>query len=101
MDRRLELNQLLRDILGSGNVYFQPPSSVQMSYPAIVYSRDSVKTEYANDLPYLNRNRYKITVIDRNPDSKIPDSIAKLPLSKFSTSFVVDNLNHTIFSLYF
>ena len=30
MAPRLELDQILRDILGSANVYFQPPESVKM-----------------------------------------------------------------------
>ena len=40
MARRLELQNLLANLLGTNNVYFQPPPTVQMEYPAIVYHRD-------------------------------------------------------------
>ena len=32
MDRRLKLHEELCDILGSRNVYFQPPETVKMKY---------------------------------------------------------------------
>lgn len=101
MDRRQELNQILTTILGEGNVYFQPPSSIQLKYPAIIYSLDNVWSKHANDAPYMKRDRYLITVIDRNADSKIPDKIGKLPRSAFSTAFVKDNLHHIAYTLYF
>lgn len=101
MDRRLELNQVLTSILGSENVYFQPPASVTLVYPAIVYKLDSVWGKHANDRPYMKRDRYLITVIDRNPDSEIPDRVGELPRSSFSSAFIKDNLHHTAYTLYF
>lgn len=101
MAPRLELQTLLEGVLESGNVYFQPPASLQMAYPCIVYTRDYIKTKHANDKPYSNRTRYLVTVIDRNPDSDIPMKIAKLPLCTFDRHFAADNLNHDVFNLYF
>ena len=43
MASRLELQTKFENILGSRNVYFQPPASVQMRYPAIVYSRKNIE----------------------------------------------------------
>lgn len=99
MGQRLQLQSLL-EILCE-NVYFQPPSSVQMQYPCIVYNRDFESTQYAGNLPYRRDKRYQVTVIDRDPDSTIPDQVGKLPKSAFVRSFVADNLNHDIFSIYF
>ena len=101
MASRVELNALLEDILGSDRVHFQPPASVRLSYPCIVYSRDNIRTSYAGNAPYALKKRYQVTVIDKNPDSDIPDKIAALPTSSFSTYFTADNLNHHIFNLYF
>jgi hypothetical protein len=97
---RLQLQQLLEDILGSRNVYFQPPPNVVMQFPAIVYRRDNARTEYADNNPYQNTKRYQVTVIDRNPDSDIPDKVARLPMCSYNRFFVVDNLNHDVFNLY-
>lgn len=99
--KRLELQALLIELLGSGNVYFQPPSNVQMQYPCIVYNRDSTSTDFANNHPYRNKKRYQVTVIDRDPDSDVPDKVEALPLCSFNRSFTADNLNHDVFNLFF
>jgi len=88
-------------ILGSRSVYFQEPPNVSISYPAIIYKLDDVDTQSAGNKPYLRNKRYLITVIDKNPDSDIPDKIGDLPASSFSRRFVADNLNHTAYTLYF
>lgn len=100
MDRLL-LQSLLEDLLGSDNVYFQPPTNVQMQYPAIVYKRERADTRFAGNLPYRRTKRYQVMVIDRNPDSAIPDKIAALPLCSHERFFVVDTLNHDVFTLFF
>jgi hypothetical protein len=98
---RLDLQTLLEGVLGSGNVYFQPPSNLQMQYPCIVYAQDNAKTEFAGNLPYSYAKRYQVTVIDRNPDSAVPDKIAMLPKSDLNRIFTADNLHHYVFNLYF
>lgn len=99
MGQRLELQALLSTL--TPTVYFQPPPSVVMEYPCIVYNRDNVKSEYADDQPYKLRTRYQVTVIDRNPDSPIPAKVASLPLCRFDRFFTADNLNHDVYSLFF
>lgn len=101
MGQRLKLQTLLEGILGSRNVYFQPPATITMNYPAIVYSRNDIWAEHASNLPYTHKKRYMVTVIDRNPDSTTPDKIGKLPLCRFSRHFTKDNLNHDVYDLYF
>jgi hypothetical protein len=101
MAQRLELQTLLVDILGTNNVYFQPPPTVQMTYPCIVYKRDFANTEFAGNKPYNHVKRYQVTVIDRNPDSDIPSHIAELPMCIFDRFFTADNLNHDVYKLFF
>lgn len=101
MDPRLELQSILEDILGTGNVYFQPPANVQMQYPCVVYERDAAVTRFAGNRPYSFTKRYQVTVIARDPDSDIPSKVAKLPLCTHNRFFAADNLNHDVFTLYF
>lgn len=101
MARRLELQNLLTDILGSDNVYFQPPPTVQMEYPCIVYHRDYELTQHADDKPYKQRKRYLVTVIDRDPDSDIPDKVGGLPLCVYDRFYTADSLNHDVYKLFF
>lgn len=98
--RRRLLQEILLDLLGSPNVYFQPPPDLQMAYPCIVYERDDVNTIYADNSPYKNTKRYKVTVMDRNPDSLIPDKVGELPLCSFDRFFAINGLNHDVFTLY-
>lgn len=99
MESRLELQTLLEEILGSSNVYYQPPESVKMSYPAIVYSLKNMKNNFANNSVYTQYTDYEIIVIDKDPDSEIVSKISKLPMCMFDRIYVSDNLNHTVFTL--
>ena len=47
MANRLDLQALLEDLLGSRNVYYQPPESVKMNYPAIVYALEDIENTFA------------------------------------------------------
>lgn len=101
MGSRLELQTLLEDLLGSRNVYYQPPESVKMSYPAIVYSRYDIENDHADNNPYKQTLAYQVTVIDKNPDSEIVMKVSRLPMCSYDRHFTSDNLNHDIFTLYF
>lgn len=83
------------------HVYFQPDQNVKLSYPAIIYQRDRVNNRLANNRSYTRSKGYQITVIDRNPDSKIPDAVAQLPYTSFSAHNKVDGLNHDVYVTYF
>lgn len=99
MAPRLELQALLETL--TANVYFQPPDNITMEYPCIVYQRDGDQPEHAGNRLYLHTKRYQVTVIDRNPDSELPDMVIELPLCAFDRFFVADNLNHYVFNLFF
>lgn len=101
MGSRLELHEILCDILGSEHVYFQPPVSVQMTYPAIVYSRKNIESNFADNSVYKQNHAYELTVIYEDPDSDIPISISQLPLCRFDRHYTADNLNHDSFTLYY
>lgn len=72
-----------------------------MQYPCVVYKRDNSDTEFADDKPYRITKRYMVTVIDRNPDSSIPDQIGLLPMCLHNRYYAVNDLNHDVYNLYF
>jgi hypothetical protein len=96
---RSNLQQLLEEI--TEHVYFQPPENVQLQYPCIIYKRDYVETKFADGNPYTHAKRYMVTVIDRDPDSVIPDQVAELPMSVFNRFYTADNLNHDVYNVFF
>ena len=101
MASRLELQSKFEDILGSRNVYFQPPSSVRMQYPAIVYSRKNIEGRFANDKIYRKLPCYEAILIDKNPDSEFIDKILDLPYCSFDRHYEADNLNHDVFTIFY
>lgn len=98
---RIELDEILRGILGSSNVYFQPPESTKMRYPAIVYNRDRTWDMYADDGKYVKYKGYSITHIDWDPDSPVLDKLEALPLCSFIRHIVSDGLNNDVYLIYF
>ena len=98
---REDLQLLLEDILGSENVYFQPPANVRMRYPAIVYSLYKIMDWDANDSPYVHHKSYTITLIDQDPDSEIVDKLTDLQYCEFDRAYASDHLNHFVFKLFY
>lgn len=101
MASRLELQSKLEELLGSRNVYYQPPENLKISYPAIIYSKEDIDIKYANNKNYNNTNRYNIIVIDKLPDNNVINKILQLPLSSYDRHYNDDNLNHDSITLYY
>lgn len=99
MRNRLTLQAMLEEILGSRNVYFQPPTSAKMRYPAICYKLSNIDNTHANDGVYASQKSYEIIVIDDDPDSAIPDRVNRIPTANFVRPYVADNLNHWVFQI--
>lgn len=101
---RLKLQETLEQIMASqdlpeNRVFFQPPENVRLEYPCIIYIRTQVATSHADNAPYRRTKRYQVTVIDRDPDSPLPDLVGGLPGAAFVTHFANDNLNHDIYNV--
>ena len=101
MASRLQLQSKLEELLGNKNVYYQPPESLKMEYPAIRYSKSKIESVNADNIKYSNYTRYEIIVIDRRPDNDVINKILSLPLSSYDRHYTSDNLNHDIITLYF
>ena len=106
MAKRLELNERLCEIInitepdGDRHVYFQPPESRKMKYPAIRYTLSKIRTNKANNQLYHSNRGYSVTLIDKNPDSGYVDKILEIPCCSFNNHYVADNLNHFNFTIY-
>ena len=100
MGTRLELHEELMDILHP--CYYQPPETLKITYPCIIYHMNRVNDRKANNRSYARFKSYQITVIDRDPDSDIYDKIMDhFEMCRFERFFTTDNLNHWILNLYY
>ena len=98
--KRYELQDFLKELLGSNSVYYQPPATIKMSYPCIVYSLDTFYVTNANNAMYNYKSRYQLTYIDKNPDSEFPLKLEALPYAHMDSTFTTEGLNHFVFTLY-
>lgn len=101
MASRLKLHEALCELLGNNNVYFDPPSSVQMRYPAIRYTRKKNEKVYANNSAYRLLTPYELIVIVDDPDSKLIEEILQLQYCEHDRHYIADNLHHDVFTLYY
>ena len=100
MADRLELHSVLQELLGSSNVYYQPPESIKMQYDAIRYSKKAIDSKYANDRKYSMIDCYEIIVISRLPDNPVIKKLLSLPYCSYDRHYVADNLHHDVLTIY-
>ena len=101
MGTRLELQSKLEELLGVKHVYYQPPSSVKIEYPAIIYSKGKIDKDNANNTAYRFKNRYDVIVVDKHPDNAVIQKLLMLPYCSYDRYYASDNLNHDSLILYF
>lgn len=101
MGQRLDLSRILQEIIGSDQVHFQPPSNINMVYPAIVYDFADADTKHANNLVYGRTRKYEVTLITRDADDPAEDKIAHLPMTSRSRAYKADGLTHYPFEIYY
>ena len=103
MDQRLNLHNELVEILGTDYVYFQPPASRKLTYPCIIYHRKKLEYTPADNVKYTAGRSYKITAVYTDPDDDLPEKIFKhfRFCNQDTDTYVVDNLYHDIFTIYY
>lgn len=101
MADRADLNKFLEDLMENENVYFNPPESIKLEYPAIVYKLDNYDVKHANNKVYIAKPGYEVTLIDKDPDSIYFDKLL-LSISNiiFLRQYTSDGLHHWVFRLY-
>ena len=101
MDRRTDLHDELKELLGTNNCYFQPPSSLRLSYPCYVYHREPSNLIRADNLMYRRVHKYTLIYITPNPDDPLIDETeSHFSMCRFSRFYTADDLNHYVYELY-
>lgn len=100
MAPRQRLHERLKAAADSAKVYYQPPPSVQLEYPCIVYSKVDYDINHADDTPYITHGQYQVVAIYREPDSQLPEKILSIPWSAMNRHYAVNNLYHDVFTIY-
>lgn len=99
MASRLKLNEELSKFCN--HVYFQPPQSVNLRYPCIIYKKNRTDQIYASNMTHKVYDEYEITIITKDPDSDLGNKlIERFPMISSNRRFTVDNLYHDVLILY-
>ncbi len=102
MASRLELQSKLEALLGSENVYFQPPETMKLDYPCVVYELAKKDVPHANDGVYQIHNRYTVTFIDLPADTNLIDrTLHEFQYCAFDKRFISANMYHDVFTIYY
>lgn len=101
MGSRIELQEKLESLLGVRHVYYQPPETLKLEYPAIIYFKSNIETKKANNVTYLKNVRYDVIVVDKRPDNPVVDKLLDLPYCSYDRNYKANNLNHDALTLYY
>lgn len=102
MTNRLKLQSELESLVGNKNVYFQPPASVKLLYPCVVYNIGSGEAKYANNKLYGYDHSYDVVFIFKRPNIDIIEQVLEaIPMSRLTRSYCSDGLNHYAFTIYY
>lgn len=101
MDNRLSLQGKLEQLVNY-NVYFQPPASVHLVYPCVIYNLVGGDIKHADNMMYSYMNRYEVLIIYRQPNMEIVEKVLRtFPMCSLSRIYIADNLYHYSFNLYY
>ena len=100
-DSREHLQDILEDLMGSRNVYYQAPGDDEMHYPCIVYDLATVDAKHADNRVHHRHNKYTLTLIDPDPESIFLDKLEEFPMCSHDRRYTADHLHHDVFTLYF
>ena len=99
--RRILLDSKLREILGSGNVYYRAPESKSLSYPAFKYKLSGIDEKHADNKNYLNNVEYEVIYIGKDPDCDIHEvMLNEFEKIRWVRRYESNNLVHDVFYLY-
>lgn len=94
---RLKFHNQLCCAFNTKNVYFQPPETLKIRYPAIIYSINNTSIKKADNRNYNYRIIFKVVLVSRDPESDMIDTMIDNFICNYESSYVADGLNHTVF----
>lgn len=101
MKTRIELQEQLVAVLGSNQVYFQPPSNVQMKYPAIVYELSGELVNKADNKRFMAHRKYTITHIYKSISNCLMDKMLdSFMYIEFDRQLIADGLYQDVYTIY-
>lgn len=93
-------NQLVEALGNNKRVYFQPPASIKLEYPCIIYERTGAWRGSADNRAHIKAIRYQVTHISREPDSPVIEKLLDLQYCTYERYFAANQLHHDVLNIY-
>lgn len=99
---RIGLQSELESLLGSTNVYFQPPENLRLQYPCIIYELMRPATQRADNSLYKMDVCYTVKYIHKNPDDPLTFALLQhFQYCSWDRRYASENLLHDNYTLYY
>lgn len=96
---RTDLQKMLENVPGVCGVYFQPPESLKLKYPAIIYSLSSIGNTHADNKVYRQDISYELIVVEKKSESAVTEAVSLLPMCRHNRRYISDGLCHDVFTI--
>ena len=102
MASRLSLQDELETLLGSENVYFQPPESLRMNYPCIRYELSRATQFRASNRNYATHKSYVVYHIYKDPDEDLINTfLNSFQMCEHNRHYTSDGLYHDVYTIFY
>lgn len=102
MERRLKLQMELSKILNSDHVYFNPPETIKLQYPCIIFKKKGANLKKADNRVYRKTSQYQLIYIrDKNDELMENKLLDAFPMISEGVSYTSQNLLHTPYTLFY
>lgn len=97
-----ELQAILANLEGVDHAFIQHGdlTKVPANETYVIIERSGSQNFFADNILYWGKKRYTVTLVERAPDSLVPDRIEAFPAT-YDRRFVRNGQYHTAFQLYF
>lgn len=101
MKTRIEVQNLLEEVLGSKNVYFQAPPNTGMKYPCIVYRLNNFHRRDADNEAYILAGRWEIHHMYKSIKNDLTtEMLFAAPYITFDRRLVTDGVYNDYYTIY-
>jgi len=96
-----DVRTTLMNVTGATNVYYQPPPTLKMQYPCIIFEKSDEQFKHADNSVFNRMIEYQAKVVYSDPDCPIIEQMSKVRYCRFDRHYKADGMYHDVYSLYF
>ena len=101
MKTRAEVQKLLEEVLGSKNVYFQPPPNTSIKYPCFVFKFNKFHRRNADNTPYILTGCWEVHHMYKSVNNDLKEKMLFIaPWVEYDRRIVADGVYNDYYTIY-